>query len=119
MTPNMSNRNHNVNADSQLGHSRSNDAYMCKGITGGILNIDNLMVLKDRSELFYPLSLLLHNTKPAGHQVTRFAQQSNIISVHSVVLKVVYVSCTHHGSLAFLTAGSCWFVHFNIAPCRY
>jgi hypothetical protein len=75
----MSNRNHNVNADSQQGHSRSNDAYMCKGITGGILNSDNLMVLKDRSDLFYPLSLLLHNTKPVGHQVTRFAQRSNII----------------------------------------
>jgi hypothetical protein len=52
---------------------------MCKGITGGILNSDNLMVLKDRSDLFYPLSLLLHNTKPVGHQVTRFAQRSNII----------------------------------------
>ncbi|KAM0912788.1 hypothetical protein ACQ4PT_012593 [Festuca glaucescens] len=61
-------QNHNVNADSQLGHLRSNDAYMCKGITGGILYSDNLMVLKDRSDLFYPLSLLLHNTKPVGHQ---------------------------------------------------
>jgi len=61
-------QNHNLNADSQLSDSRSNDAYMCKGITGGILNIDNLMVLRDRGDLFYPLSLLLHNTKPVGHQ---------------------------------------------------
>ncbi|XP_020170112.1 uncharacterized protein [Aegilops tauschii subsp. strangulata] len=60
--------NQNVDADSQLGHSRNNDAYMCKSITGGILNVDNLMMLKDRSDLFHPLSLILHNTKPVGHQ---------------------------------------------------
>ncbi|VAH03183.1 unnamed protein product [Triticum turgidum subsp. durum] len=60
--------NQNEDADSQLGHSRSNDAYMCKRITGGILNVDNLMTLKDRSDLFHPLSLILHNTKPVGHQ---------------------------------------------------
>ncbi|KAM3407778.1 hypothetical protein ACQJBY_001250 [Aegilops geniculata] len=60
--------NQNVDADSQLGHSRNNDAYMCKSITGGILNVDNLMTVKDRNDLFHPLSLILHNTKPVGHQ---------------------------------------------------
>ena len=70
----MSSRNQNEDADSQLGHPRSNDAYMCKRITGGILNVDNLMTLKDRSDLFHPLSLILHNTKPVGHQVTCFAE---------------------------------------------
>uniref|UniRef100_A0A452Y5L5 Uncharacterized protein n=1 Tax=Aegilops tauschii subsp. strangulata TaxID=200361 RepID=A0A452Y5L5_AEGTS len=69
--------NQNVDADSQLGHSRNNDAYMCKSITGGILNVDNLMMLKDRSDLFHPLSLILHNTKPVGHQVTCFAETNH------------------------------------------
>jgi len=64
-----SNRNQNMYADSQLGHSRTNDALR-KRITGTILNVDNLRMLNDRRNLFYPLSLILHNTKPVGHQVT-------------------------------------------------
>lgn len=66
----MSYRNQNTNADSQLGHSRNNDALMCKRITSRVLDVDNLRMLKDKRDLFYPLSLILHNTKPVGHQVT-------------------------------------------------
>lgn len=67
-----SNRNQNTYADSQMGHSRTNDALR-KRITGTILNVDNLRMLNDRRNLFYPLSLILHNTKPVGHQVIIFA----------------------------------------------
>ncbi|OEL17997.1 hypothetical protein BAE44_0020981 [Dichanthelium oligosanthes] len=60
--------NQNTYADSQLGHSRTTDALLCKRITGTILNVENIMMLKDRRDLFYPLSFILHNTKPVGHQ---------------------------------------------------
>ena len=67
--PPISYRNQNTYADSQLGHSMSNEALLRKRITGTILNVENLKMLKDRRDLFYPLSLILHNTKPVGHQV--------------------------------------------------
>ncbi|XP_062230954.1 uncharacterized protein LOC133928568 isoform X2 [Phragmites australis] len=60
--------NQNTNAESQLGHSRNNNALMRKRIIGTILDVDNLRMLKDRRYLLYPLSLILHNTKPVGHQ---------------------------------------------------
>jgi hypothetical protein len=47
----------------------TNDALLRKRITSTILNVENLKMLKDRRDLFYPLSLILHNTKPVGHQV--------------------------------------------------
>jgi hypothetical protein len=56
-------------ADAQLGHSRIKDALMRKRITGGILDSNTLRTLKDRRDLLYPFSLILHNTKPVGHQV--------------------------------------------------
>ncbi|KAL6608326.1 hypothetical protein ACP70R_041389 [Stipagrostis hirtigluma subsp. patula] len=62
------NQDTNADSQSQVGHSRSNEAIMRKRLTGTILDVDNLRMLKDRRDLFYPLSLILHNTKPAGHQ---------------------------------------------------
>ncbi|WVZ96825.1 hypothetical protein U9M48_042413 [Paspalum notatum var. saurae] len=59
--------NQNVHSDSQIGNSRTND-LLCTRKTGTIINVDNLRMLKDRRDLFYPLSLILHNTKPVGHQ---------------------------------------------------
>ncbi|KAG8067383.1 hypothetical protein GUJ93_ZPchr0005g14410 [Zizania palustris] len=58
----------NTNADSQLDHSRNNDAIMRRRITGSVLDSDSLKMLKGKGDLFYPLSLILHNTKPVGHQ---------------------------------------------------
>jgi hypothetical protein len=55
-------------ADAQLSHSRVKDALMRKRITGGILDSNTLRTLKDRRDLLYPFSLILHNTKPVGHQ---------------------------------------------------
>jgi hypothetical protein len=56
-------------AGAQLSHSRVKDALMRKRITGGILDSNTLRTLKDRRDLLYPFSLILHNTKPVGHQV--------------------------------------------------
>ncbi|KAK3160574.1 hypothetical protein QOZ80_1BG0061360 [Eleusine coracana subsp. coracana] len=54
--------------DTLLGQSRIKDALMRKRITGGVLDSNSLRTLKDRRDLFYPFSLILHNTKPVGHQ---------------------------------------------------
>ncbi|KAK9699806.1 hypothetical protein RND81_08G196700 [Saponaria officinalis] len=35
---------------------------------GTILDIGNLQSLEERRDFFFPLSLILHNTKPVGHQ---------------------------------------------------
>ncbi|KAL6216528.1 hypothetical protein ACLB2K_009751 [Fragaria x ananassa] len=35
---------------------------------GGIVDADNLQMLEDKRDIFYPLSFMLHNTKPVGHQ---------------------------------------------------
>jgi hypothetical protein len=58
-----------VLTDSLLSQSRINDALMRRRITGGVLDINSLRTLKGRRDLFYPFSLILHNTKPVGHQV--------------------------------------------------
>jgi hypothetical protein len=55
--------------DIQQGQAtRVKDALMRKRITGGVLDSNSLRTLKDRRDLFYPFSLILHNTKPVGHQ---------------------------------------------------
>ncbi|EES02326.1 hypothetical protein BDA96_03G040300 [Sorghum bicolor] len=58
----------NMLADTQLSQSRIKDALMRKRITGGVLDSNSLRTLKDRRDLFYPFSLILHNSKPVGHQ---------------------------------------------------
>ncbi|KAG2586484.1 uncharacterized protein LOC120672186 isoform X2 [Panicum virgatum] len=58
----------NMLTDIQQGQARVKDALMRKRITGGVLDSNNLRTLKDRRDLFYPFSLILHNTKPVGHQ---------------------------------------------------
>ncbi|VAH57836.1 unnamed protein product [Triticum turgidum subsp. durum] len=55
-------------ADAQLSRSRIKDALMRKRITGGILDSTTLRALKDRRDFLYPFSLILHNSKPVGHQ---------------------------------------------------
>ncbi|RLM92507.1 uncharacterized protein C2845_PM08G03000 [Panicum miliaceum] len=58
----------NMLTDIQQGQARVKDALMRKRITGGVLDSNSLRTLKDRRDLFYPFSLILHNTKPVGHQ---------------------------------------------------
>ncbi|KAH9321004.1 hypothetical protein KI387_015643, partial [Taxus chinensis] len=38
------------------------------GMGGGIINIFTLQSLEYRRDIFFPLSLILHNTRPVGHQ---------------------------------------------------
>jgi hypothetical protein len=75
-------------ADTQLSQSRIKDALMRKRITGGVLNSNSLRTLKDRRDLFYPFSHILHNSKPVGHQVSLchcYCPQSDYESVHFVL----------------------------------
>uniref|UniRef100_M8BRJ1 DUF8003 domain-containing protein n=1 Tax=Aegilops tauschii TaxID=37682 RepID=M8BRJ1_AEGTA len=55
-------------ADAQLSRSRIKDVFMRKRITGGILDSTTLRTLIDRRDFLYPFSLILHNSKPVGHQ---------------------------------------------------
>ncbi|XP_072999486.1 uncharacterized protein [Typha latifolia] len=61
-------RANNTHGDTQSGHLRNREAVMRKRISGGILDNYSLRMLEDKKDLFYPLSLILHNTKPVGHQ---------------------------------------------------
>ena len=100
-------------ADTQLSQSRIKDALMRKRITGGVLDSNSLRTLKDRRDLFYPFSLILHNSKPVGHQVFLChcsCPQNDFESILHFVLILV---------LFFLTAGPCWFGNFNTAACRF
>ncbi|GMH12408.1 hypothetical protein Nepgr_014249 [Nepenthes gracilis] len=49
--------------------SRSNEYFLRpRKSYGGILDINSLAMIEERREIFFPLSLILHNTKPVGHQ---------------------------------------------------
>ncbi|ONM29049.1 hypothetical protein ZEAMMB73_Zm00001d039522 [Zea mays] len=58
----------NMLVETQLSQSRIKDALMRRRITGGVLDSNSLRTLNDRRDLFYPFSLILHNSKPVGHQ---------------------------------------------------
>jgi hypothetical protein len=105
-------RTQNMLADTQLSQSRIKDALMRKRITGGVLDSNSLRTLKDRRDLFYPFSLILHNSKPVGHQVFLChcsCPQNDFESILPFVLILVL----------FLTAGPCWFGNLNTASCRF
>ncbi|GAB2275819.1 hypothetical protein Dimus_010568 [Dionaea muscipula] len=52
-----------------LCNSKSrNDFLMPKRSYGAILDYNSLKMLEERREIFFPLFLILHNTKPVGHQ---------------------------------------------------
>lgn len=52
-----------------LGRSqRSAEGNLRRKIYGGILDINSLKGLEERRDLLFILSLLIHNTKPVGHQ---------------------------------------------------
>jgi hypothetical protein len=105
-------RTQNMLTDIQLGQARVKDALMRKRITGGVLDSNSLRTLRDRRDLFYPFSLILHNTKPVGHQVFCchcLCSQNYYGSIHHFALIIVL----------FLTAGSCWFSNLNTAARRF
>ena len=48
----------------------SNESLMGRRRTfGSILDAKSVQVFKEKREIFYLLSFILHNTKPVGHQV--------------------------------------------------
>ncbi|KAK6912777.1 hypothetical protein RJ641_022378 [Dillenia turbinata] len=46
----------------------STDITKRKRVFGGIVGINSLQLLEERRNIFFPLSFLVHNTKPIGHQ---------------------------------------------------
>lgn len=40
-----------------------------KRIFGGIIQAKSLEALKEKKDISYPLSFMIYNTKPVGHQV--------------------------------------------------
>jgi hypothetical protein len=60
-------RDHAAQGDALLNRNR--DAIIRKKITGGVIDSGSLRTLKEKRDFFYPFSLILHNTKPVGHQV--------------------------------------------------
>ncbi|XP_077212654.1 uncharacterized protein LOC143847765 isoform X1 [Tasmannia lanceolata] len=47
---------------------RSESAVMRKRICGGVLDTCSLRMLEEKRDIFYPFTLIVHNTKPVGHQ---------------------------------------------------
>ncbi|KAJ6813534.1 uncharacterized protein M6B38_141930 [Iris pallida] len=53
----------------QADHVRTREVVVTRNrIKGGVLDRYNLHMLKDGKDMFYPLSFVVHNTKPLGHQ---------------------------------------------------
>lgn len=50
-------------------NNRSEYLMRQKRSYGAILDTDNIRCLEEKRDLFFPLTLILHNTKPVGHQV--------------------------------------------------
>lgn len=46
------------------------DQHTRRKTSGTIINLNTLPVLEEKRDVFYLLSLILHNTKPVGHQVS-------------------------------------------------
>jgi len=42
---------------------------MPRRMSGGLLNGKILRTLKEKKTIYYPLALIMYNTKPVGHQV--------------------------------------------------
>ncbi|XP_010925407.1 uncharacterized protein [Elaeis guineensis] len=61
-------RVYNTHRDIQPVCLRNREAVASKKIGGGIINTYSLQMLHDKKDLFYPFSLIVHNTKPIGHQ---------------------------------------------------
>uniref|UniRef100_A0A803LBH3 DUF8003 domain-containing protein n=1 Tax=Chenopodium quinoa TaxID=63459 RepID=A0A803LBH3_CHEQI len=56
--------------DSLLDNVSKTDEYLMrqKRSYGAILDIENIRDLEEKRDIFFPFSLILHNTKPVGHQ---------------------------------------------------
>ncbi|XP_058073877.1 uncharacterized protein LOC131222728 isoform X2 [Magnolia sinica] len=60
---------YSIHRDNPPGNLRSHESMMTrKRICGGVLDTCSLRMLEEKKDIFYPFSLILHNTKPVGHQ---------------------------------------------------
>ncbi|KAF6164272.1 hypothetical protein GIB67_010242 [Kingdonia uniflora] len=58
-----------IHADNPLGHLRNGaNNTMTRRICGGVLDTCVLRTLKEKNDIFYPFSYIIHNTRPVGHQ---------------------------------------------------
>ncbi|KAI3904002.1 hypothetical protein MKW92_018351 [Papaver armeniacum] len=65
----LTSRVHLIQRDNSLNHLRSSKHISIgERISGGILDTLSLRMIEDKKNIFYPLSLILHNTKPVRHQ---------------------------------------------------
>lgn len=57
--------------DALLDHVSKRSEYLIrqKRSYGAILDNNNIRDLEEKKDIFFPFSLILHNTKPVGHQV--------------------------------------------------
>ncbi|KAG6466027.1 hypothetical protein ZIOFF_076177 [Zingiber officinale] len=58
---------HSPRRDSKSSDTSNKGLFTHKRI-GGVLDGHSLRLLEEKRDLFYPFSLILHNTKPIGHQ---------------------------------------------------
>ncbi|PIA64560.1 hypothetical protein AQUCO_00100200v1 [Aquilegia coerulea] len=63
---NQISRSHSIHRDN---HLNSESLVTRKKIFGEIVDYQSLRMVEDRKDIFFPLSFVLHNTKPVGHQV--------------------------------------------------
>ncbi|XP_022750125.1 uncharacterized protein LOC111299295 isoform X2 [Durio zibethinus] len=69
-TPNMQNQSgyQSENALLTQGHQSSEGFTRRKRSCRGLIDTNNLQMLKEKRDMFYLLSFIVHNTKPVGHQ---------------------------------------------------
>lgn len=60
---------HNTRRDGSSGNLPENETIVTRKRISGVLDTCSLRVLEHRRDIFYPFSLMVHNTKPIGHQV--------------------------------------------------
>ncbi|URD89015.1 glycine-rich protein [Musa troglodytarum] len=65
----QSSRVHSPQRVNKPGDTMNREAVLHKRISGGVLDSSSLRMLEEKKkDLFYPFSLIVHNTKPVGHQ---------------------------------------------------
>lgn len=57
-----------VNSNHQNKHQGTESIVVRKRILGEIVDYQSLRMVEEKKDIFFPLSFILHNTKPVGHQ---------------------------------------------------
>ena len=88
----------NTHSENPSGHWREEMlvSQAHRSSYGGIIVTNSLRMLKEKRDLFYLISFIVHNTKPVGHQVAfvsmssvhlhyffKVYQQSNLLHLYS------------------------------------